>query len=537
MSLSQASGLKGALTYGTLNLAILLVTGAACIASLWAASQPLPVPLRVLAAISFALAGNTMFALLHEAVHGNFHPCMSVNDAAGRCAAAFFPTAFSLQRAFHLAHHRNNRSNIERFDYYDWSQSRLLRILQWYCILTGLYWLAPPLFALTYSVTARLIPWQSFFVRGNTFGDQTSARAFLESIRSVSVARVRGDVVVTIGVQALIVWLAGVSLLGWCLCYGFFAMSWSSLQYADHAFSKLDREQGAWNLKVSPIIRAVFLNYHFHLVHHMNPAIRWRDLPAAEGSRSPSLPFLRVLLCMWAGPRPLPGDAAVARQRPREDARDFTVNLMLAMIFGVFFWGLYGSASIISAANSAIGDISLPGEASIPFMAWAGPIYLSALAILMLSPFLLPTPERFLPLVVTAAFQVAVCWWIYVLFPISPPLPPPQPPGVAGMLFRFADVLNLEGNMLPSLHVALSATVAMAVGKVRGAAVRWGMGLWALAIALSTLLTRQHFILDVLAGWGLAWASMRWLHPFLVRQMEEGFRQLGVPVEQVHADG
>lgn len=522
-------------SYGNLNLAILVVAAAACIACLWAASQPFPAPLRVLAGVVYALTGNTMFALLHESVHGNFHPRKLINETAGRLAAAFFPTAFSLQRAFHLAHHRNNRSDIERFDYYDETQSRFLKIAQWYCILTGLYWFTPPLFALAYALTADVVPWQRMFSRGNTFGDQTSTRAFLESIRGLPLWRVRFDVAMTIAIQMLIIWSAGVSLLGWCLCYGLFAITWSSLQYADHAFSELDREKGAWNLKVSPLVRAFFLNYHFHLVHHLNPAVRWRDLPEAEGARATALPFLRVLLCMWAGPRPLPG-VTTPERRAGMDLRDLTVNVMLALVFSAYFWILYGSAAAISAGKAMPIDITLPGEAVLPFVAWAAPVYLSAVLMFALSPVLLPTPEKFLPLVVTAAFEVAVCWWIYVLFPIAAPLPPPMPDGLAGFFFGLADLVNLDGNMLPSLHVALSTTIAIAVGRAGSVHLRWAVWLWAFAIALSTVLTRQHFLLDALTGFVLAWVSMQWLHPFLVRQLREGFAQLHVRTGEVLAD-
>ena len=52
---------------------------------------------RIAAALAFSFVNNTIFALLHEAVHGLVHPRRAVNDAFGRLMAAFFPTgsAFS----------------------------------------------------------------------------------------------------------------------------------------------------------------------------------------------------------------------------------------------------------------------------------------------------------------------------------------------------------------------------------------------------------------------------------------------------------
>ena len=75
------------------------------------------------------------------------------------------------------------------------------------------------------------------------------------------------------------------------VCYAAFAINWSSLQYTDHAFSKLDVRDGAWNLRVNPSTRLLFLNYHHHLAHHRHPQVPWIHLgrfvdPARSGRRS-----------------------------------------------------------------------------------------------------------------------------------------------------------------------------------------------------------------------------------------------------------
>src|SRR5262245_47000814 len=264
---------------GLVNLGILVGAGLACVLCLWAASQPLPVPVRILAAVCFSFLANTMFSLLHEAVHAGFHPDRRLNELGGRIAAAFFPTALSLQRAFHLSHHRNNRSAVERFDYYSKADFHFLKVMNWYVILTGVYWIGSPVFSVIYALTANFVPWQCLCGAGNQITDQTSARPFLESLEQAPISQVRLDVAVSVMIQFLIIGMFDVSLLGWCLCYGFFALNWSSLQYADHAFSALDREEGAWNLKVNRIVRLLFLNYHHHLGHHRNTSVAWATPP------------------------------------------------------------------------------------------------------------------------------------------------------------------------------------------------------------------------------------------------------------------
>ena len=301
-----ASSRAGAAIPARLNLVLLAVAIMVAAGCLYLASNGAPLALRIGAAIAFSFVNNTNFSLMHEAVHGVFHPNPAVNDAAGRICAAFFPTSFSLQRVFHLSHHRNNRSDIERFDYYGAHENRLLKFAQWYCILTGLYWIAAPLFSAIYALTAGLVPWARLLAPDNRFGRQTSAEPFLDSLRGVSATSARIDVAISIAIQAALIYLLDLDLAGWALCYACFAVNWSSLQYTDHAFSPLDRHEGAWNLRVNPLVRLIFLNYHHHLAHHREPGRPWTELPALVRPDDPNPSFWSIYLRMWRGPRPLP---------------------------------------------------------------------------------------------------------------------------------------------------------------------------------------------------------------------------------------
>ena len=181
---------------GRLNLGILIASLSGIALCLWLASHA-SWPVALLAALGFALLGNTCYALMHEAVHRHFHPTLWINETAGRILAGTFPTAFALQRVFHLTHHANNRSTAERFDYYAPHENRVIKVLQWYSILTGLYWLALPTFAVVYFLTADLIGWRHLLSRrGDWFARQTSAREFLDALGRVPVWRARADIAI-----------------------------------------------------------------------------------------------------------------------------------------------------------------------------------------------------------------------------------------------------------------------------------------------------------------------------------------------------
>lgn len=93
---------------GSLNIVLLVSTGAGAIACLWAASHAESWIVIGVSAIAFSFVNNTIFSLLHEATHGILHQLQVVNVWLGRVAAGFFPTSYSIQRAFHLTHHRYN---------------------------------------------------------------------------------------------------------------------------------------------------------------------------------------------------------------------------------------------------------------------------------------------------------------------------------------------------------------------------------------------------------------------------------------------
>ena len=88
--------------------------------------------------------------------------------------------------------------------------------------------------------------------------------------------------------------------------------------------------------------------------------------------------------------------------------------------------------------------------------------------------------------------------------------------GIWAPLFRFADSLNLTYNLLPSLHVGLAVVCVAAFATRAERALRALLWTWAAAVTLSTLLTHQHHVVDVLTGWGLALMCFRRVYRPLV---------------------
>ena len=190
-------------------------------------------------------------------------------------------------------------------------------------------------------------------------------------------------------------------------------------------------------------------------------------------------------------------------------ARAEMANLaIMGAIVALTFLLCYGGASALSAYVPWRVPLALALDEQLPFIPGAAILYLSLSVVLLLAPFVLRSLARILPLFAALMLETVVGAVCFMLLPVDPPVIDCCEPGIAGVLFHVADVLNLERNDLPSLHVAFAFTLAAAFSPRVGRAGVVLLYAWAVATALSTLLTRQHHLLDV-AG-GLMLAAIAW---------------------------
>jgi fatty acid desaturase/membrane-associated phospholipid phosphatase len=149
-------------------------------------------------------------------------------------------------------------------------------------------------------------------------------------------------------------------------------------------------------------------------------------------------------------------------------------------------------------------DLAVPLDGAVPFLPWTWLVYVSFYLLLPLAAWWAPPGEYVKTLAAVLTANV-VCWFGFVLFPAHYPRPSLE--GVEpqwlqqALASMWAD--DLPGNTFPSIHVATSMLVALRLKQVRGG---FGWVLWAVAIAVSTLTVKQHFVVDVVAGLLLALA-------------------------------
>ncbi|MEK9158807.1 MAG: phosphatase PAP2 family protein [Patescibacteria group bacterium] len=135
------------------------------------------------------------------------------------------------------------------------------------------------------------------------------------------------------------------------------------------------------------------------------------------------------------------------------------------------------------------------GEQYIPFTGWTTYIYLSLFFYGLAAMYALPA-ERFGRTYLAIGAIEILHLVIFVLYPTTYPRPAGD---TSYPLFEFLKFFDSPTNCFPSLHVAIPIFLALAIwrgGKKIGILFLF----WAILLALSTLTTKQHYLLDVFGG-------------------------------------
>jgi fatty acid desaturase len=251
----------------------------------------------LLLALAFAIVGNSIYTMMHEAEHGMLAPSRRLNDAMGTLLALFFPASFHLLRQGHLGHHLRNRSDDEAFDFYFAGENCLWKWLQLYGILSGFFWM-------TIAISNVIILIVPAVLNRRFFNFDRPSAAFMESLNRSYLRRIRLECAAALAFHSLIIFEMHIPLLSYLAVYLGFGMSWSAMQYVHHFGTDRDVVHGSRNLWVWKPIDLVWLNHNWHHTHHERPTVPWLYLPRLSHENNATREFLIWhYLRMWRGPR------------------------------------------------------------------------------------------------------------------------------------------------------------------------------------------------------------------------------------------
>ena len=165
--------------------------------------------------------------------------------------------------------------------------------------------------------------------------------------------------------------------------------------------------------------------------------------------------------------------------------------------------------------------LALPFEHSIPVLAWTEPVYMSTYIVVGLTPLLARTSRSLRQFMLRSWLAMAICFSLYLTFPIVAPHKPFIADGFWAKALMFERGADPPLNAFPSFHTiwAFLATALLGTGNSKFA---WLWRLWAAGVAVSCVTTGMHWIADVVAGGLLSVALIR-IQPiwrFLLRLCE-----------------
>jgi fatty acid desaturase len=253
-----------------------------------------------LLAIAYALVMNSAYCLLHEAEHGLLHPHPRLNATTGALLALFFPAPFHLLRQGHIGHHQRNRSDDEAFDFYFEGESPTWKRLQFYGILTGMFYLV----VVAGGLLSLLIPAKLIQRRQRSDPLDRPTAALLESLNPAYMALIRLEAAGVIALHVALPLLLGAVWWRHLLLLVTFGCLWSALQYVHHFGTVRDVRWGTRNLRTWGWLDRLWLNHNWHLNHHLHPTVPWTYLPRLTPPAAPPREALWPAMCrMLRGPR------------------------------------------------------------------------------------------------------------------------------------------------------------------------------------------------------------------------------------------
>ncbi|PJZ57922.1 fatty acid desaturase family protein [Leptospira barantonii] len=226
----------------------------------------------------------TLWALIHECVHGNFSNSRDESHLSGRILCILFGTPYQVVKTAHLMHHKFNRAEGERIEYVEADAGPILvqKVFYYVRLFLGTYFLEVAggfLLSLPLSFTTR--------IADRYVSKFPVHKAFFKQIQKTEIVReLRIDSLWILLLFGTAFHLGG-SSFSFLLCVLFLrGFIVSFLDHSYHYGKELDNVYSSFNLSLPKSFSSLFLHFNYHRVHHHFPGCPWNRLPIQfENSR------------------------------------------------------------------------------------------------------------------------------------------------------------------------------------------------------------------------------------------------------------
>lgn len=273
----------------------------------WPQSKTVLLPVALLLLALLALFSTTLWALIHEAIHGLFSTNSSRSRLWGRALAIVHGCPLRMLRHGHLHHHRNSRGPADRSEVYDpQEQSRWTAAMAHFLRIGGGLYVAELLFNLVIMLPHRRL--ESMLQAAHPGADHAAdlQRARQDLFGAEQLRELRLDAALVLVLYATALWLWGG--LWWCvvLLLVWRALAISLVDNAFHYATPLDDKFYALNLRLPLALSRFILHFNLHRAHHRDVRAPWTALPSLAELEADDPAFATAILRQWRGPIALP---------------------------------------------------------------------------------------------------------------------------------------------------------------------------------------------------------------------------------------
>lgn len=170
----------------------------------------------------------------------------------------------------------------------------------------------------------------------------------------------------------------------------------------------------------------------------------------------------------------------------------------------VLFLVVYHGCAWVTAQRAAVGTFYFEWERSIPFVPVFILPYLSIDLFFTFAPFLCRDRRELEVFGRRIAASILVAGVCFLTMPLTLAVARPQPEGWLGALYLAFCKIDRPFNLFPSLHIAFRGLLGHLYARHTRGPLFWAVQGWFSLIGISTLLTWQHHVVDVVGGFFLA---------------------------------
>ncbi len=185
----------------------------------------------------------------------------------------------------------------------------------------------------------------------------------------------------------------------------------------------------------------------------------------------------------------------------RRSAR--STQLLVSIGLSALFLVVYGWSNWFTAQRTNVPTLFFEWERSIPFVAWMFVPYMSIDLFFVAAPFLCGSKRELAAFSKRISAAILIAGLCFLLFPLRFAFESPPVAGSLGIVFDWFRAADQPYNLLPSLHIAFCTILGAHYARHLRGLPRAASNIWFVIIAFSAVLSYQHHLMDVVAGFAL----------------------------------